>query len=155
MKKMKKQEAFTLIELLVVIAIIAILAISVAVGYRSVRVSANDAKRVEIARSIATAQELYNNTNGGYANCGDNTEEGWEDVYGGCDLNSGGFLNSNPNSSGIPRYNGAWWWTRGDSNGFRVFTFLEGKNAVFCCNVNGCKELEEGSNYNDCNNQSP
>jgi prepilin-type N-terminal cleavage/methylation domain-containing protein len=135
-----KQEGFTLIELLVVIAIIAILAISITVGYQSVRKSAANAKRVEIARSIATAEELYYNANKTYTNDID-------------DLISDGYLSSNPNDSGIsPEYDdsiddGCRWddvsgcsigyVLRGNSSGFAVRPRLD-NGSFFCCNTGGC-----------------
>jgi prepilin-type N-terminal cleavage/methylation domain-containing protein len=145
MKKMKKQEAFTLIELLVVIAIIAILAISVAVGYQSVRKSANNAKRIETVRNIATAEELYNNINGSYT----------DDIS---ELVSGGFLGTNPAdrepcpdscNKNIDWDNTGGYDTIVTGNGGKSFYVrarikCDGdEKLLFCCSENGCKKTDD------------
>ena len=62
----QKQKGFTLIELLVVIAIIGLLASVVLLALNSARQKSRDAKRVADVRQIATALELYLDTNSGY-----------------------------------------------------------------------------------------
>jgi len=61
------QKGFTLIELLVVIAIIGILASVVLASLNSARAKARDARRKSDLRQVATALELYKNTNDTYA----------------------------------------------------------------------------------------
>ena len=66
-KKLKQnQKGFTLIELLVVIAIIGLLASVVLLALNSARQKSRDAKRLADVRQIASALELYYDTNGGY-----------------------------------------------------------------------------------------
>ena len=64
--KQKNQKGFTLIELLVVIAIIGLLASVVLLALNSARQKSRDAKRLADVRQIASALELYYDTNGGY-----------------------------------------------------------------------------------------
>jgi prepilin-type N-terminal cleavage/methylation domain-containing protein len=141
MKNLRKQDGFTLIELLVVIAIIAILAISITIGYNSVRESAKNAKRIEIARSIATAEELYANVHNKYT---DSIST----------LVSEEFLNSHPDDGDITPdsegYVDSWEngrWDRNDvlrtnSSGskFDVKARLDDEPTIFCCSQDGCTE---------------
>ncbi len=62
----KKARGFTLIELLVVIAIIGIIASTVLASLSSSRVGARDAQRIQEARQLVAALELYRNQNGRY-----------------------------------------------------------------------------------------
>lgn len=64
--KQKNQKGFTLIELLVVIAIIGLLASVVLLALNSARQKSRDAKRLADVRQVASALELYYDTNGGY-----------------------------------------------------------------------------------------
>lgn len=64
--KQKNQKGFTLIELLVVIAIIGLLASVVLLALNSARQKSRDAKRLADVRQIASALELYYDTNNGY-----------------------------------------------------------------------------------------
>lgn len=64
--KQKNQKGFTLIELLVVIAIIGLLASVVLLALNSARQKSRDAKRLADIRQVATALELYFDTNSGY-----------------------------------------------------------------------------------------
>ncbi len=64
--KQKNQKGFTLIELLVVIAIIGLLASVVLLALNSARQKSRDAKRLADVRQIASALELYFDTNNGY-----------------------------------------------------------------------------------------
>lgn len=57
---------FTLIELMVVITIIGLLATTVLASMQNSRVAARDAQRVQEARQLVTALELYRNQNGRY-----------------------------------------------------------------------------------------
>lgn len=67
MKKLKtNQKGFTLIELLVVIAIIGLLASVVLLALNSARQKSRDAKRLADVRQIASALELYFDSNNGY-----------------------------------------------------------------------------------------
>ncbi len=65
-KLKQNQKGFTLIELLVVIAIIGLLASVVLLALNSARQKSRDAKRLADVRQIASALELYFDTNGGY-----------------------------------------------------------------------------------------
>jgi prepilin-type N-terminal cleavage/methylation domain-containing protein len=66
-KKLKQnQKGFTLIELLVVIAIIGLLASVVLLALNSARQKSRDAKRLADVRQIASALELYYDSNNGY-----------------------------------------------------------------------------------------
>lgn len=66
-KKLKQnQKGFTLIELLVVIAIIGLLASVVLLALNSARQKSRDAKRLADVRQVASALELYYDTNNGY-----------------------------------------------------------------------------------------
>ncbi|PJE59619.1 MAG: hypothetical protein COU85_02640 [Candidatus Portnoybacteria bacterium CG10_big_fil_rev_8_21_14_0_10_44_7] len=67
---MKKNRGFTLIELLVVIAIIGLLASIVLVSLNSARTRARDAKAQSDLRQIATAMELYYDSNSAYYDTG-------------------------------------------------------------------------------------
>ena len=60
------RKGFTLIELLVVISIIGLLSSVVLVSLNSARTKARDANKLQTARSIATALELYRSKNGVY-----------------------------------------------------------------------------------------
>ncbi len=67
MKKLKQnQKGFTLIELLVVIAIIGLLASVVLLALNSARQKSRDAKRLADVRQLASALELYYDSNNGY-----------------------------------------------------------------------------------------
>jgi prepilin-type N-terminal cleavage/methylation domain-containing protein len=57
---------FTLIELLVVITIIGVLTSVVLSSISTARVNARDSARLQEARQLMSALELYRNTNGGY-----------------------------------------------------------------------------------------
>lgn len=57
---------FTLIELLVVITIIGLLASTILASMQNSRIAARDAQRVQEARQLVTALELYRNQNGRY-----------------------------------------------------------------------------------------
>ncbi len=57
---------FTLIELMVVITIIGLLASTILAAMQDSRVAARDAQRVQEARQLVTALELYRNQNGRY-----------------------------------------------------------------------------------------
>jgi len=70
---------FTLIELLVVIAIIGILASVVLSSLGSARASARDSQRVQMARQLQTALEMFRNDNDGYP-----TTSGWRGGPSGC-----------------------------------------------------------------------
>jgi prepilin-type N-terminal cleavage/methylation domain-containing protein len=134
--KSEKQKGFTLIELLVVITIIAILAIAITVGYRTVKQSAYDAKRVETARSIATAQEIYYQQNSSYADLAELIDQE--------------LLNSNPDELGdnyMPHREGSssgtWssrYWVDARTNDFYVRVLNWGDD--FCCTDEGCREVE-------------
>jgi prepilin-type N-terminal cleavage/methylation domain-containing protein len=63
---LNKKSGFTLIELLVVIAIIGILASVALSSLNTARVSARDGTRLQEARHLQTALELYRNKNGFY-----------------------------------------------------------------------------------------
>jgi prepilin-type N-terminal cleavage/methylation domain-containing protein len=150
----EKQKGFTLIELLVVITIIAILAIAITVGYQSVRDSARDAKRIEIARSIATAQELYYNKHGHYAKT-----EG-EPRYVVPKLLEEGFLSSNPADAKVsPNFNepdsySLWlkdFWVRGSwpQYGDRFAVRVANYGDDFCCTQNGCREIDHWNNCHE------
>jgi prepilin-type N-terminal cleavage/methylation domain-containing protein len=62
----KNKNGFTLIELLVVMAIIGLLASVVLVSLNSSRAKSRDAKRLADMKQMATAMELYFNTNNNY-----------------------------------------------------------------------------------------
>jgi prepilin-type N-terminal cleavage/methylation domain-containing protein len=70
MRRRYADRGFTLIELLVVIAIIGILAGIVLASLGSARTKGIDAARIEDAKSMKTAMELYYSTNGGYPQIG-------------------------------------------------------------------------------------
>jgi prepilin-type N-terminal cleavage/methylation domain-containing protein len=59
-------KGFTLIELMVVITIIGLLASTVLASLQSSRVAARDAQRIQEARQLINALELYRNQNGRY-----------------------------------------------------------------------------------------
>lgn len=61
-----KHAGFTLIELLVVITIIGLLASVVLSSLNTARQNARDSARLQEARQLMTALELYRNTHGGY-----------------------------------------------------------------------------------------
>lgn len=57
---------FTLIELMVVITIIGLLATTILASMQSSRAAARDAQRMQEARQLVTALELYRNSLGRY-----------------------------------------------------------------------------------------
>jgi prepilin-type N-terminal cleavage/methylation domain-containing protein len=66
MNTFTKSAGFTLIELLVVIAIIGILASTVLASLSGARAEARDAQRIQNAKSLEKALELYRLKNGSY-----------------------------------------------------------------------------------------
>ncbi len=64
-----KQQGFTLIELMVVITIIGLLASTVLASLSNSRAAARDATRVQAAKELQKALELYRNANGGNYPC--------------------------------------------------------------------------------------
>lgn len=64
--KLKTNSGFTLIELLVVIAIIGMLSSVVLASLNSAREKSRDARRLQDAKQVQTALELYYNDNGSY-----------------------------------------------------------------------------------------
>ncbi len=71
----RNTKGFTLIELLVVIAIIGILASTVLASLSSVRQNARDAKRVQEAKQLQNALEIYRSQNASYP-CFGNSDPG-------------------------------------------------------------------------------
>jgi prepilin-type N-terminal cleavage/methylation domain-containing protein len=67
------KRGFTLIELLVVVAIIGLIASTVLASLERSRVGARDAQRIQEARQLITALELYRNQNGQYPCSGGST----------------------------------------------------------------------------------
>lgn len=63
---LRTNRAFTLIELMVVIAIIGLIATTVLASLSSSRINARDAQRIQEARQLVSALELYRNQNGRY-----------------------------------------------------------------------------------------
>lgn len=63
---MTYRKGFTLIELLVVIFIIGLLASIIIVAVSSARAKGRDSRRVADIKSVQTALEMYNDTNGSY-----------------------------------------------------------------------------------------
>ncbi|MFZ1987896.1 MAG: prepilin-type N-terminal cleavage/methylation domain-containing protein [Minisyncoccia bacterium] len=61
-----KNRGFTLIELLVVIAIIGLLSSVVLASLNQTRLKGNDSKRIQSAKQIQSALELYRSKNGSY-----------------------------------------------------------------------------------------
>jgi prepilin-type N-terminal cleavage/methylation domain-containing protein len=61
-----QKRGFTLIELLVVVAIIGLIASTVLASLERSRAGARDAQRIQEARQLVTALELYRNQNGRY-----------------------------------------------------------------------------------------
>ncbi len=72
MNMFTRARGFTLIELLVVIAIIGVLASTVLAAVGQSRVAARDAKRMQEAKQLQNALELYRNANGGSYPCAEN-----------------------------------------------------------------------------------
>src|SRR5262249_15932026 len=64
--KNKNNRGFTLIELLVVIAVIALLSSIALIALMSARQKSRDARRLSDMTQMATAMQLYFNTNNGY-----------------------------------------------------------------------------------------
>ena len=64
--KFKKQSGFTLVELLIVLVIIAIVASIAAVSSLAARVQANEGLAKAALKAIASAVEMYRNTQGVY-----------------------------------------------------------------------------------------
>jgi prepilin-type N-terminal cleavage/methylation domain-containing protein len=62
----KDTSGFTLIELMVVVAIVGLLASTVLASLQNSRVSARDVQRIQEARQLVNALELYRNQNGQY-----------------------------------------------------------------------------------------
>jgi len=151
---MKKSKGFTLIELLVVITIIALLAIAIMIAYNRARAAGKDSKRREVCHQIATAEELYYQTNSKYTGTvSGNVNGSLYDEY----------IKQNLSVTAAPiapvyDNDGATWnsvtsLTNG-GQGFAVHAKLESRKDTnqdewFCCNENGC---QEASNYNACRN---
>ena len=65
-KKQRKEEGFTLVELLIVLVIIGIVAAIATVSALSTRVRANESQAQASLKALASAVEIYHNTQGVY-----------------------------------------------------------------------------------------
>jgi prepilin-type N-terminal cleavage/methylation domain-containing protein len=85
-------KGFTLIELLVVIAIIGILASVVLSSLNSARASARDSQRVQIAKQLQIALEMFYNNNGSYPSTGNTWRGGTVGCLGGFGFGANGYI---------------------------------------------------------------
>jgi prepilin-type N-terminal cleavage/methylation domain-containing protein len=113
---MLKQKGFTLIELLVVSAIIGLLASVVLVSLSGARKKARDARGQSDLRQIATAMEMYYDSNNAYPNLGTT----FVPVTNLAALNT--YLNPVPTTTGVNVY---YWKNKTSTQDFCVYFTLE------------------------------
>ncbi|MFN3188120.1 MAG: type II secretion system protein [Candidatus Paceibacteria bacterium] len=94
-----QKAGFTLIELLVVIAIIGILASVVLSSLSSARAGARDSQRVQVAKQLQIALEMYRNDNGSYPTTGGAWRGGTSGCQGGHGFGATGYI-----PGLVPRY---------------------------------------------------